>query len=89
MAFKQKKFSGFKQNYSNADLGVTSKTASFSHKDYDDLNWRERTKLRKENKRKTKAGVMGYDKETTPRPGIMQRLKNLSKSDLDRKTYSK
>ena len=56
MAFKMKKFSGFMdepspQKYSNAELGVTSKTASFSHKDYDDLNWRERSKRKqKENK---------------------------------------
>ena len=97
MAFKMKGHTlpGIKQNeasaltYSNAELGVTSKTASFSHKDYDDLNWRERSKLRRENRKKTKGGVAGYGKETTPRPSITQRLKNLFKSNAEKRSYSK
>ena len=69
------KKSAYKQNYSDEELGVTSKTADISGINYDELNWRDRSRLRREMKRKKKAGVPEQFLHKTPRPNIVQRIR--------------
>jgi len=68
------KKSAFAKSYRRND-GL-NKSASFSHKSFDDMNWRERRIVRKEER---KRGANNKQYSDTSGPGLGQRIRNFFK----------